>query len=371
MKIEIIKLTLALLLISHNPYAQFTTGNELIISGKVDNLPSGTKIYLISSLKNVADDTIQTTLSNKDGSFSFDVKKGFGQLHFIKIDTTNVKFSRAKRTWTNLILEPGSIRLESDMIKWPEATLSGAKQTQTYLNLIQEIKEKGKIITNNNPEKPDIEEYANFAFEKLISHPNSFATPLISLNMASTLKPFRLLKIYNVLTPDVKNTYHGKLLLSIVEYGGNTDLKLGSPFPEIPLEMQNGKTISITQLASKNNYTLIDFWASWCIPCRTSIPKLTDIYEQYKGKGFSIIGVSIDKVKNNWINALNQDKTPWEQLLDSTFICKDILGITAIPAYALIDKNGNIIAFERPMGQTFGPRITKDSLSLLLDKLLN
>jgi thiol-disulfide isomerase/thioredoxin len=107
------------------------------------------------------------------------------------------------------------------------------------------------------------------------------------------------------------------------------------------------KMISSKDITLKSKYTFIDFWASWCIPCRAQGRELISIYNIYKPKGFSVIGVSLDTNHENWKKAIKADKYTWTNVsdlkgFDSAMIIN--YGITAIPRNFLIDNKGNIIA---------------------------
>lgn len=119
----------------------------------------------------------------------------------------------------------------------------------------------------------------------------------------------------------------------------------GSTAPEIKLNDPYGKEFSLSQLRGK--VVMIDFWASWCAPCRKENPRVVGIYNKYKDKGFEILGVSLDNNREKWINAINQDKLTWYHVSDllqwGTPLLKTY-NFEAIPHTVLIDKEGKIIA---------------------------
>ncbi|MDB5210449.1 MAG: hypothetical protein JWQ30_1276, partial [Sediminibacterium sp.] len=108
-----------------------------------------------------------------------------------------------------------------------------------------------------------------------------------------------------------------------------------------------GKKLVLTDLTY--NYLLIDFWASNCGPCRQEHPGMISLYNQYKSQGFEIVGVSLDKERTNWLEAIRQDKLPWKQVSDLNEFQTDIVqhySLEYIPFNILIDKKGKIIATE-------------------------
>jgi peroxiredoxin len=111
---------------------------------------------------------------------------------------------------------------------------------------------------------------------------------------------------------------------------------------DINLSDAKGNKISLASL--KGKVVLIDFWASWCIPCRKNVPSLKKIYSKYKIKGFEIYGVSLDNYTDEWKTAIKEDKTTWLHVLDASGETASAWNVNYIPNTFLIDKTGKIIA---------------------------
>lgn len=124
-------------------------------------------------------------------------------------------------------------------------------------------------------------------------------------------------------------------------------LTVGKPLPVFELQTADGKSIKSSSV--KGKVVLIDFWASWCMPCRAAIPHLKELYKQYHAKGFEIVSISIDQNSKAWKNAMLKEAMPWQQGIDKYEDGKDAsvmmnaLGIQSVPFAIVLDAAGNVI----------------------------
>ena len=147
-------------------------------------------------------------------------------------------------------------------------------------------------------------------------------------------------KEWNSFSETAKNSFYGKLLNEQINPKGLT----GETLPQFELQQVDGSKVSMASCVKGKKYYLVDFWASWCGPCRKEIPNLKKLYELYKGKGLEIVSVSIDKNETAWKKALAEEKLSWPNGLDRAGIA-DSYKVKFIPAIFLVDgTTGKCIA---------------------------
>lgn len=132
---------------------------------------------------------------------------------------------------------------------------------------------------------------------------------------------------------------------------------VGKKAPELVLPDANGKSVSLSSLQGK--YVLVDFWASWCKPCREENPNVVKAFNEYKNKNFTILGVSLDREKQNWLQAIEQDQLSWTHVSDLAFWdskAVEIYKFEGIPFNVLIDPAGTVIA-ENLRGQALAGKL--------------
>lgn len=122
---------------------------------------------------------------------------------------------------------------------------------------------------------------------------------------------------------------------------------VGQKFTDFTMETPDGKIVKLSDFISENKYTLVDFWASWCGPCRREMPTLVQAYKEYKNKGFGIVGVSLDRDLDSWKDAIKTLNITWPQMSDLKFWNSEgakLYAVRSIPYTVIIAQDGAIVA---------------------------
>ena len=126
-----------------------------------------------------------------------------------------------------------------------------------------------------------------------------------------------------------------------------TEVGVGGTLPDFTMNDIDGQPVKLREEIAKHRITLIDFWASWCGPCRAEMPHVVALYDECKAKGFNVIGISLDDDKDKWTSAVKSLGMKWLQLSDLNGWHNQIavaMGVRSIPHTVVVDKNGKILA---------------------------
>lgn len=342
--------------------------NEYIVTGTIKGIENGKSVTLevqdeiTKQLKAVDSAKIE------NGKFVFKGTAKEPELYLIQIESADSKIP--------FILENGDIEMiiNKDSIALTKVTgtynndeLTGYKengmkiqkkmmkfQEDNMAKMNEAQQNKDEVVINNLSKEYSKfqEEFAKQSEDYINKHPKAFISTLIIEGMFNQMTPdvAKIKKHYTALDQSLKNTKHGKNIKTKLDQlekpntaSGSTEI--GSLAPEFSGPNPEGKVISLKESLGK--VTIIDFWASWCAPCRAENPNVVALYNELHGKGLNIIGVSLDKDAAKWKEAIAKDKLAWNQVSNLKEFDDPIAlmyNIQQIPSTIILDATGKIVA---------------------------
>jgi peroxiredoxin len=319
---------------------------EFSLSAITNGFENGDLIYL--DYNNISIDSTEIT----DNSFEFKTKlpntpmqlwirnKDFSNYRAFWAEDKPMTFDATKTDFRNAKIEGSETQKQDDILTQRLKTIQTVMENieNSFNESMTEIEIES--VTNQYKLLENKEIITNQEFVKEFS--TSIVSAFILDLYATTWGKEKTLELFDKFSSENKNSKYGKKIDSYIRL--NKEPKIGDLFADFEMEKQNGKTIKLSEVKGKT--ILLEFWASWCGPCRVENPNLVKTYNTYKPKGFEILAVSLDTDKNNWIEAIKKDNLNWKHVSDlkgqanKAFL---IYGINVIPDNFLISENGIII----------------------------
>ena len=334
--------------------AETKTGYE--VTGSIEGpLEEGTQVFLRKSDENmraIPGDTAQIT----NGSFRFSGEAAAPELRYIFIEGVNAGIP--------VFVENGSISITAHRDSLGSAEVEGTLQNEYYSDFVEgtrqlmdrrnainsemQVAMQSRDSANMNALRDEFFELQGSAvdFEKtfIAEHPDALISAMVLSRMlqSQSLPHSEIADLFNGLDESIRMSALGVNMNTQISSQERTSV--GSRAPDFSAPTPSGEALALNDVLGK--VTLVDFWAAWCRPCRAENPNIVKVYEKYKDKGLTILGVSLDRNAADWKKAIEQDGLTWHHVSNVRYFDEiaELYNVRAIPASFILDENGVILA---------------------------
>ena len=329
---------------------------QYTINGTVtDPMYEGQKVVLVESTDNEMTPVDSTIISN--GKFKIKGETESSVLRFISIGED------ANKVRSIIMVEPGKINVVYDSV----FHVTGSELNDRYSdfnNVQKDLNTKARALSEqyNNAMADgtiteDLETEISSAYEKVADEAKGKSFDFVKANIDNELGQYTFISTSGMFTTEQQKEI---LAMTSEEFKEKKNVKrivdqieameavaIGRDFIDFTMKNPKGEYVSLSDYVGKGKYVFIDFWASWCGPCIQEMPNVVKAYEKYKNKDFEIIGVSLDKDEEKWLQGVKDLNMTWPQMSDLKLWESEAVGLYAIksiPHTVLLDKEGKIIA---------------------------
>ena len=281
----------------------------------------------------------------KDGKFTFTIFIDEPRYLIIEAGPRNGNMRVVVAPGDNLVLTGENFRSVAD---------SGSVLMTEYREVVGGLQRKHSERVRSLPEEERaaaFQEHLDDVKKAITQYAHTIWAPILIYEYSGSIKQSEA--VYETLSDEVKKSLYGRCLRALLD-----TFLIGKQAPAFTAKDKDGKEYTLTELMNGNKYLLIDFWASWCAPCRKGIPEMKEFAKKYASNGLVLLSISIDSDRAAWLKALDEEQMPWANVHDVDGSIKKVYGVGAIPSVFLIDAEEKIV-FEKLYGEAIGEQLNK------------
>lgn len=329
------------------------SSDSFLISGQIKNAKHVHALLLFEGERK-----LDSVFLNEEGRFKmersasqhrlFTLQAGTERFPLILINGDEVKLNADLSDSTGNYSVEGS-KMSEALVPFKKLELERIREenklNEEFALLTQSLDENAKSLI----QEEFVQTYGNFmrSYSQKVHEFAKNQDPLVGFYPIYSLDPLYAENIWIQYAQLLEGKYEDNVVVRafLDEVDKLKKIAVGEIAPDFESYTENNRVVKVTDFRGK--YTLIDFWASWCVPCREENPNLVRLYNQYKDKDFTIYGVSLDTNPGSWLKAVKDDNLPWTQVSDlkawkSEFV--ELYRLKSIPASVLLDQDGRILA---------------------------